>query len=126
MEYFDNAINKTKEVFDVAKQKTTEAVNIGKKKYDIAAAQRNIEKLYTKLGKAAFAVYANDHAADESVKSVIAEIKEKTADLEAAKNELLAMKGKRLCANCGAAIEENATYCSACGEKVTFTQQDEQ
>ena len=57
MDFFDETLNKAKEVFDVAKQKTTEAYNVGKQKYDISAMETTLNKLYTAYGKAAFAYF---------------------------------------------------------------------
>lgn len=119
---FNEAINKTKEVFGVAKGKTVEAVNIGKMKYDLAAAQKELEKLYARLGNEAFDKLAEIEVSP-AVKVTIDSIKEKKEQIKKAKEELLKAQAKRICPKCGAAIDENAVFCSICGERLVFTEE---
>ena len=39
MDFFDNAIEKAKEVFDVARKKTNDVVSTGKQKFDVATSR---------------------------------------------------------------------------------------
>ena len=122
MDYFDKALNKTKEAFGVAKQKTTEADNIGKQKYEIAVLEKELEKLFTKLGKTAYSEFKDSDGASAEIKSAISAVSEKQAEIKKAKEELLKAQSKRVCPNCSAPIDENSAYCSFCGSKVTFTE----
>ena len=40
------------------------------------------------------------------------------------KEEIRKSKAERVCANCGAAIEENTIFCPICGQKLEFTSED--
>ncbi len=122
MDYFDEAINKTKEVFGVVKQKTEEAISIGVQKYDIAVLEKDLSRLYLDLGKAAFAQFSGESDIPAALAEGIAAIKAKNAQIEKAREDLSKSKGKRICPKCAASIDENSTFCSFCGEKVTFTE----
>ncbi len=119
MDFFDETINKAKEVFDVAKQKTTEAYNVGKQKYDISAMETTLNKLYTAYGKAAFA-YFNENGVPENLKNATETIEKQLTRISDAKEELAKMRRNRICPVCAKAINENSTFCSFCGAKLNF------
>lgn len=120
---FNDAINKTKEVIEIAKDKTVEAVNIGKMKYDIAAQEKELEKLFTKLGITAYEKFGSENLNDQ-LSAIVSQIKNKKEQIEAAKKELLKVKAKRLCPKCNNAVAEDAVFCSVCGEKLIFTEEE--
>lgn len=120
MEFFEETIEKVKEAFDVAQKKTTEIVSVGKQKYDIAAMESKLGKMYTKLGKIVYPTLTGDEQGE--VAQIVNEIKEQLSKIEEAKEELSKLKNKRICPKCNSIIEETAVYCSVCGEKITFTE----
>ncbi len=122
MDYINEALNKTKEVFGVVKQKTSDAIDIGVQKYDIAVLERDLSKLYNKLGKSAYAVFCDSENTPDELKREIEAITLKQKQILKAKAELNTTRNKRICAACGAAIDSDSTFCNFCGEKVTFTE----
>lgn len=121
---FNDAVNKTKEAFAVAKDKTAEIINVGKMKYDIAALERELGKLYTALGMKTYENIGNLQNADSDILDAAERIRLKKEEISAAKAELLKAKAKRLCPKCGSAIDENAVFCSICGEKLIFNEDE--
>ena len=93
MGFFDNAINKTKEVFDVACKKTDEVVTVEivKDSTDISDEARNL----------------------------VDAIKEKQDEIDRLNKDIQDIKNKRVCPNCNANIDVNSVYCNNCGAKVT-------
>ena len=118
MEFFDDAVSKTKEVFDVVSKKTGEVINAGKIKYEIATIRSKVKKDYEKLGKIYFDEIENAEGLTAEVGEIVSDIKEKKekeAELNAA---LGTLKDCVVCPKCGAAQDKNANFCNVCGQKI--------
>lgn len=122
MDFLDEAIVKAKDMFSVAKKKTGEAVAIGKQKYDIASIENRLNKSYVALGKICYESFKNDDSASDEIKALISQIESEINEIELAKEEIVRIKGGRICAECGAAVGENSAFCSHCGAKLIFTE----
>ncbi len=120
MDFFDNAIEKTKEAFDIAKKKTGEVVSNEKQRFDIASLKTKLEKDYARLGLLCYETLKDDASASAPIKEAIVEITLKKEKIEQLTEELAAAKAKRVCPNCSAIIDKNAVYCSICGTKLSF------
>ena len=118
MDFLDNALNKAKEVIDVACKKTGEVVTTEKQKFDVASLKSKRDKDFLALGKIWFEMIKDDDSVSEEAKSIVNEIKKKNAKIDELNAEILNAKNKRVCPNCAAAIDNNATFCSNCGSKV--------
>ena len=119
MEFFDDALSKTKEVFETVSQKTGEVITAEKQKFDIASLKTKREKDYAALGKLYYKTVCDDEAAPEEVKTVIEAIKAKTAEIERLYGEVQKAKNKTVCPACGAAIDKNSVFCNICGAKLS-------
>lgn len=120
MGFFDDALNKTKEVLDAAYKKTEEVVTTEKQRFDVTSLKSKRDKDYVALGKIYFdAIKDNEELSDE-VKTLVDAITQKTAEIDRLNAEIQSAKSRRICPNCGVAIAENSTFCSACGIKLTI------
>ncbi len=114
----DNIIIKAKEVFETAYKKTGDAARVGKQKFDISSLESKLNKSYEILGKLCYDSIVNGGVFDaDAVKPVTDDIAEKLSQLEEMKKDVAKVKNKKLCKKCGAELDKNATFCSACGEK---------
>lgn len=120
MDFFDDAINKVKEVADVAYKKTNEIVNTGKQKFDIASLQNKRSKDFEKLGEIYYNSIKDTEIEDFDVKNLVAEINDKNAKIIELNKQINSAKHKRICPVCSAVINENAVFCSVCGAKLTI------
>lgn len=120
----DQAMNKAKEVFDVACKKTGEVVNTQKQKFDISSLENKRAKDFKKLGEIYFNLIKDSDIEDKNTAELVCAIKEKNKKIEELQNEILNAKNKRICANCGAYIEESSIYCNSCGAKVTIENEE--
>ncbi|MCQ2478445.1 MAG: zinc ribbon domain-containing protein [Clostridia bacterium] len=118
MEFVDKAISKAKEVIDVASQKTGEVVATEKQRFDIATLKSKREKDFLSLGKLCFEMVKDSEELDPPVKALIESIKEKSAEIDALNEEILKIKNKTVCLNCGASVEKGSAYCNKCGFKM--------
>ena len=120
MEFFDDAVNKTKEVFDVVSKKTGEVINAGKLKYEIASVRTKVKKDYEKLGEIYYNQIKDGEDIPEEVKEIIADIKEKKEKEAELNTALGSLKDCVVCPKCGAAQDKSANFCNVCGEKIDF------
>ena len=118
MDFFDNALNKAKEVIDVAYKKTEEVVATEKQRFDIASLNSKIDKDYKALGELYFMLYKNREDVHEEAKPIFADIKEKFLKISELKEEISEAKNKAVCPHCQSYIAKNSVYCSVCGEKL--------
>ena len=119
MGFFDDALNKTKEVLDVAYKKTEEVVTTEKQKFDVSTIKSKREKDYAALGKLYFEQIKDSEELSEEIKALVSAIKDKNENIERLNKEIQDAKNKRICPECSAAIDKNSVYCSCCGAKLT-------
>ena len=118
MGFFDDALNKTKEVLDVAYKKTEEVVTTEKQKFDVSALKSKREKDFAALGKIYYEQIKDAEDLSEEISVLVSAIKEKSAEIDRLYTEIHNAKNKLICPNCSAAIEKNSVFCSSCGAKL--------
>lgn len=115
MEFFENAVNKARDVLDAAYKKTEEVVSVQKQKYDIASMKSKLNKDFEAFGRACLDFVSNDGEITSEAKFLASEILRKQAEIDAAQAELDKTQGKKLCEKCGFPNISEAHYCAACG-----------
>ena len=124
MDLFDEILDKAKVAFDVAVKATEDVVDTGKQKFNIATLENKITKDYKALGEAFYSFKKTGEIDDELIDELITSIDEKKEKIEELKEIIRKSKAERVCANCGAAIEENIIFCPICGQKLEFTTEE--
>ena len=125
MDFFDDMLNKAKDAIDVASKKTGEVVNTQKQKFDIASLESKRAKDFAVLGEIYYNKIKDGEAEDENISELVLSIKEKSEKIDMLKAEINSAKNKRICPKCGAAINQIANYCSACGEKLFYDSEED-
>lgn len=118
MEFFDDAVNKTKEVFETVSKKTSEVITTEKQRFDMNSLKNKREKDFTALGKIYFELVKDDDGAKDAVKELVAGIKEKSEEIDRLASLIQNAKNRIICPNCGAAVNKNSVYCNICGGKI--------
>lgn len=118
MDFFDNVVNKTKEVFDVACKKTNEVVSTQKQKFDISSIESKLNKEYIKLGKIYYKQLKDTEINDSEIESIVYSIDEKIDKINILKKEINDAKNKIICSNCSAVVDKNSVFCNLCGSKI--------
>ncbi len=126
MDFLTDAVNKAKGAFDVAYKKAGDVASLQKQKLDVASLESKLAKEYEALGRAAIENLENGADATENTKDIIASIREREAEIESIKTEILKAKGKKFCENCGAPNVSEAHFCFACGESFIKQSEDNQ
>lgn len=95
-------------------QKVTDVTEIAKLRMDIRSKEESVRKQYLEIGKQYYALHKDD--AEPLFEEVVL-IKETLEKIEELKAQIAENKGKKVCPNCGAPNEADASYCSKCGAK---------
>ena len=88
MDFFENAMNKAKDVFDVACKKTGEVIETGKQKLDIATLENKISKDFEALGRIYFELIKESDDLEFKIANLKASISEKQAQISKIKEEM--------------------------------------
>lgn len=118
MEFLDDAVSKTREVIETVSQKTGEVIAVEKQKYELASIKAKREKDFNALGKLYYKAVKDDENAPQEVKSIVEEIKAKSAQIKRLNESIQEARNKRVCKYCGASIDKNSVFCNICGAKL--------
>jgi len=82
----------------------------------IQAAQREIDKIYQKIGEAIFKESGKGgFAASEEVQALIDEVGAQNDKIAGLKKAIARIRGQKICTECGTAIDANHAFCPKCG-----------
>ncbi len=99
-----------------AADSTGSAVNTARMKAQISGENKEIEKLYQRLGESVFRRAGEDPAgfSDEDL-AVFEEIRAHLGAVAALEGQLAAAKGMKICPSCRELVETGAAFCPMCG-----------
>lgn len=118
MEFFDDALNKTKEVFEAVSQKTSEVVTTEKQRFDVASLKSKRQKDYAALGKIYYKMILDNGEAPEDAKVIAEAITAKSNEIDRLNKEIQNAKNRRICPACGASVDKKSVFCNICGAKL--------
>ena len=99
-----------------AVDKTSSFFESQKMNVQIQTAQREIDKIYQKIGAAIFSESkAEGFTASEAVQALLDEVAEKEDKIAVLKKGIARMRGQKICTECGSAIDADHAYCPKCG-----------
>ncbi len=99
-----------------AVDKTSTFFESQKMAVQIQAAQREIDKIYQKIGEAIFKESGKEgFAASEEVQALIDEVGAQNDKIVGLKKAVAHMRGQKICTECGAAIDASHAFCPKCG-----------
>lgn len=90
----------------------------------IRAEERKIDTQYKMMGKIYFEKFGN--SPDEDFSSSIDAIKTSMEKITETKNEIVKIKNRNCCPNCGSHFKIDAVFCSKCGTRVKNEEEDKQ
>lgn len=125
MEFFDEAVNKAKEVFDVACKKTGEVVTVQKQRYELSVLEAKKSDDFRALGELYYNKLKEGLAEDGDSAELVAAIDDKNSKITKLKDEINNIKNKRICPKCGGAVEKSANYCNICGARLVYENTEE-
>ncbi|QZY54761.1 zinc-ribbon domain-containing protein [Crassaminicella profunda] len=119
-----NILNKMKQgMLDstkAIKEISSDVTELTKLKINLSKDLARIDELYYELGKKMYASFEKDPdiKTDENVFSALMEIQTTLERIKESEFKIESLKGIIKCEQCGYEVEENAKYCSNCGNKL--------
>ncbi len=118
MDLFDKIKKKTSDAFDYTRDK---AYNISEEiriRGLINESKEKISNFYKEIGKIVFENVKNEKdLSKDEVKSQCEGIMREEENIAKLEVEILALKDIKRCVKCGEELDNNAEFCSKCGEK---------
>ncbi len=118
MDLFDKIKKKTSDAFDYTRDK---AYNISEEiriRGLINESKEKVSNFYREIGKIVFENVKNERdLSKDEVKSQCEAIMREEENIAKLETEILALKAIKKCVKCGAELDNNAEFCSKCGEK---------
>ena len=116
MAFFENVGRSIKGMKDTVTEKTKDLTDITRLNNQIAAAEKQIDKLFGAVGR----IYYENHKHDEAPEAApqIDELNGLFARIAEAQESIKKIKGVGKCPNCGADVQPGAQFCSTCGQKI--------
>ena len=117
MGFFEEAVEKAKEVYDIAAKKTSEVVSIQKLKFQASQVNSKLSKDFETLGRLYFESVKESGEQTEYVE-IVDSIVEKLAQLDEIEEQINEQRKTKVCSNCGVKNDETASFCNNCGEEL--------
>lgn len=118
MAFFEDFLNKAKDVAEVVEEKTTDFVSATKLKMALSDVKREMSATMEGLGRLVYDAHKTDADVTELTEQAYAraaELEAKQRDLEKA---LCAYQKACVCDACGVVNADDAHFCKACGKEL--------
>lgn len=116
MSFFDDLGKKVSRATQTVTQKGKELAEITKLNFSVSEEEKKIDDNYTKIGKL-FVQKIGDRSEGEFL-PLVNEIKASEEKISQLKAQINAIRGTAICEKCGAALTDEAVFCTGCGAKV--------
>ncbi len=117
MEFLNKLGNIASETYKKTSKKTGDLAKEAKIRMKMNEDKGKIKDLYTEIGKFIYQKHIDgaEIPPDEEIIVFCKNIDELSEGIEKASDELLALKGKRVCENCHTEIDISVKFCPSCG-----------
>ena len=116
MSFLNNLGQKISDVSQTTIKKTKDLADTAKLNLNISEEERKIDTAYEQIGK--WYVEKHREDAEEDVKTWLDAIAVSEARIKECRESIHQMKGVAICPSCGASVDADAAFCSACGQKM--------
>jgi rRNA maturation endonuclease Nob1 len=117
MSVFDNFTKKVTETAKAAAKKSSELVEVTKLNISVGAEEDKIEKVYSDIGKMAYAAFLKGELTNDAYMVNFEKIKSYEENIYKMKQKILELKSTKICAGCGEELDLSTAFCSKCGTK---------
>lgn len=118
MGLFEDVVVNTKSVVNVVGKKAGQIVDISKLRISAADLNNEISKRFEVLGRMIYDAKKAGNESNDLVTECIAAIDDLYEQLDAVNEQLVQMRNKLVCKDCGAENSQDSVFCSRCGSKL--------
>ncbi len=117
MDFFNKLGNMASETYKKTSKKTGELAKEAKIRMKMNEEKGKIDDLYIEIGKVVFQKYTKKEklSQKDDLNSYCEQIEELSDSIEQKLQEILKLKGKKVCDNCDKEIDVKDKFCPACG-----------
>ena len=116
MSFLNNLGQKISDVSQTTIKKTKDLADTAKLNLNISEEERKIDTAYEQIGKWYVQKHREDDKEDE--KTWLDAIPVSESRIKECRESIPKMKGVAICQSCGASVDADAAFCSACGQKM--------
>ena len=116
MGFWKEVGDKVTKTVNKAAKKTEDIADITKKKLSLKAEEDKLDSIYAQIGKMRFAELRHGEDKSETIENLLFEAEDSIDKIKALRVSIAKAKKLKLCADCGAELEESDIFCSVCGK----------
>ncbi len=118
MGLLEDVVVNAKSAVNVVGKKAGQIVDISKLRLNAADLNSEISRRYESLGRMVYESKKTDNDSSDLADECIVAIDDLYEQLDAVNEQLVAMRAKTVCKNCGQENPQDSVYCSKCGHKL--------
>ena len=117
MDFLNKLSNMASETYKKTSKKTGEIAKEAKIRMKMNEDKGKIKDLYHEIGKIVYQkhIQKEELSIEEDLNSYCSQIDELSAEVEKALDEILKLRGKRICEKCHEEIDYKVKFCPSCG-----------
>ena len=119
------AVSEAEKLTKVVAGKTSNIVDATKLNIALSDTEKKMNKLYTAIGEAIYADYANDEDIPEQFVELCSQIEDFKTEADAIRVQLAELKSSVICPSCSSSNEKGSEYCSKCGAKLSEDKEED-
>lgn len=119
MDFFNKLGNIASETYKKTSKKTGELAKEAKIRMKMNEDKAKIKDLYEEIGKIVYQKHISNEEVSikEDLNSYCTQIDELSKKIEKYLDQIMALKGKRICENCHTEIDSKVKFCPSCGKE---------
>ena len=115
---FEDVVINAKSAVSVVGKKAGEIVDISKLRITAADLNNEISKRFESLGRVIYDAKKTENDTSDLVTECISAIDDLYEQLDAVNEQIIALRKKTICRNCGAINPQDSVFCSKCGNRL--------
>jgi len=117
MEFIKDLTRKVTDTARVAAKKSSDMVEITKLNFSIGSEEDKIKKIYMQIGETVYRSFEKGEEVSGDLKELCEKVSDMKKNIEKMKQQILKIKGVKICPSCKGELPEEVAYCPKCGTK---------
>jgi RNA polymerase subunit RPABC4/transcription elongation factor Spt4 len=118
-EFFEKFTKKVTNVASNVKTKAKDTYDITVLKLNLRSKEADLDNCFEKLGRAYY-ISVNKGTNNDKIKSLLLEADNLSKEIIDLKSKIATAQNKRVCEHCFSLLDNDASYCQGCGQKIVI------